>query len=145
MANHDDGVRPVWQPYTARSLMADEIREFRAILGLTQAGLAGALGVSLRAVEEWEGRRNPAPTYLQLALERLATLKALADDHTRREVEAGRVDPTKEEAAGMAWWNGLTVKNRAAWMKRAGDTGVIADAWAAAKALGGAGANRGLP
>ena len=38
----------------------------------------------------------------------------------------------------MAWWNGLSVRDRAAWMKRAGDTGVVADAWAAAKALGGA-------
>jgi transcriptional regulator with XRE-family HTH domain len=122
--------------------MADEVREFRLILGLTQAGLAGALGVSLRAVEEWEGSRNPVPTYLQLALERLATLKTTADRTTRREIEAGRVDLTVDEAAGMAWWNGLTVKDRAAWMKRAGGTGVVADAWAAAKASGDAGRER---
>ena len=131
-----DHVTPPWQPYPARRLMVDELREFRALLGLTQAGLAGALGVSLRAVEEWEGSRNPPPTYLQLALERLVTLKTIADTERRREVETGRVDSTQDEAAGLAWWNGLTVKDRAAWMKRAGDTGVVADAWSAAKALG---------
>jgi transcriptional regulator with XRE-family HTH domain len=102
MANHDDGLRPAWQPYPARRLMADEVREFRVILGLTQAGLAGVLGVSLRAVEEWEGSRNPVPTYLQLALERLVTLKTTADRTTRREIEAGRVGLTVDEAAGMA-------------------------------------------
>lgn len=38
---------------------------------------------------------------------------------------------------GMAWWNGLDRRERAKWMKAAGDTGVAADAWNAFKiALG---------
>jgi len=59
LANQNDGVRQAWRPNPARRLMADEVREFRAILGLTQAGLAGALGVMLRAVEAWEASRDP--------------------------------------------------------------------------------------
>lgn len=34
---------------------------------------------------------------------------------------------------GMAWWNGLDRRERAKWMKAAGDTGVAADAWNAFK------------
>jgi hypothetical protein len=30
---------------------------------------------------------------------------------------------------GLAWWNGLTERERSAWMFAAGDTGVAADAW----------------
>lgn len=29
---------------------------------------------------------------------------------------------------GMAWWNGLSERERREWMRRAGDTGVAADA-----------------
>lgn len=34
---------------------------------------------------------------------------------------------------GMAWWNGLDRREKAKWMKAAGDTGVAADAWNAFK------------
>lgn len=34
----------------------------------------------------------------------------------------------------MSWWNGLDRRERAKWMKAAGDTGVPADAWQAFKA-----------
>lgn len=34
---------------------------------------------------------------------------------------------------GMAWWNGLTERERIDWMARAGNTGVAADAWEAFK------------
>lgn len=38
---------------------------------------------------------------------------------------------------GMAWWNALDRRERAKWIKAAGDTGVAADAWNAFKmALG---------
>lgn len=43
------------------------------------------------------------------------------------------MEPTEDETAGMAWWNGLTDQERADWMERAGNTGVAADAWAAYK------------
>lgn len=35
----------------------------------------------------------------------------------------------RDAELGMAWWNGLTERERAEWMKRAGNTGVAADAW----------------
>ncbi|CAN7639422.1 ProQ/FinO family protein [Acidovorax sp. LjRoot129] len=34
---------------------------------------------------------------------------------------------------GMAWWNGLDRRERAKWMKAAGETAVAADAWNAFK------------
>ncbi len=39
--------------------------------------------------------------------------------------------PTADERAGMAWWNALTEAARLYWLRRAGDTGRVADAWAA--------------
>jgi hypothetical protein len=38
-------------------------------------------------------------------------------------------EPAADEALGMAWWNGLTVVERANWLQRAG-TSVVAEAWA---------------
>lgn len=35
-----------------------------------------------------------------------------------------------DEIAGMAWWNGMPEAERREWMRRAGDTGKAADAWA---------------
>jgi DNA-binding transcriptional regulator YiaG len=49
-----------------------EIKEHRANLGLTQEKFAMVLGVSRRAVEEWEAGRNPAPPMLTYALRWLA-------------------------------------------------------------------------
>jgi DNA-binding transcriptional regulator YiaG len=49
-------------------ITAAEIRAFRAALGISQAGLAEALGMSKRGVEEWEAGRREAPAYLRLAL-----------------------------------------------------------------------------
>jgi hypothetical protein len=37
---------------------------------------------------------------------------------------------------GMIWWNALDKRHRSLWMKRAGDTGVAADAWRAFKGAG---------
>jgi hypothetical protein len=41
--------------------------------------------------------------------------------------------PTEDESLGMAWWNSLSEESRGQWATRTG-TGVVADAWAAAKA-----------
>jgi len=41
--------------------------------------------------------------------------------------------PTPDEAMGIAWWNSLTEQDRAKWMQAAGNTGVVADVWAAFK------------
>ncbi|HWZ50165.1 MAG TPA: hypothetical protein VNW54_01745 [Granulicella sp.] len=40
-------------------------------------------------------------------------------------------EPTEYERSGMDWWNGLGELDRKFWMMKAGDTGVVADAWAA--------------
>ncbi|MDD3494050.1 MAG: helix-turn-helix transcriptional regulator [Candidatus Thermoplasmatota archaeon] len=45
-----------------KQMTGDEIRRERIAMGLTQVGLAEALGVSTIAVESWEqGRRTPPP------------------------------------------------------------------------------------
>lgn len=38
-------------------------------------------------------------------------------------------EPTPDELAGMAWWNGMTDDERSSWLYLAG-TAVPADAWA---------------
>ena len=43
---------------------------------------------------------------------------------------SGEGTPTADELEGMAWWNGLDDYERRRWMKFAGDTGRVADAWA---------------
>lgn len=43
-------------------------------------------------------------------------------------------EPNADEAMAVAWWASLTEAARADWMARAGDTGVVADAWAAFQA-----------
>jgi hypothetical protein len=40
-------------------------------------------------------------------------------------------EPTTYERSGIDWWNGLSELDRKFWMMKAGDTGVVADAWAA--------------
>lgn len=51
-----------------------DVRSARLALGLTQAALAGRLGVSKDTVNRWEMGRQEIrfPTVLRLALERLA-------------------------------------------------------------------------
>lgn len=43
---------------------------------------------------------------------------------------------TPDERAGMTWWNDLTEADRRDWMRRAGDTGRVADASAVYKKEG---------
>ena len=38
--------------------------------------------------------------------------------------------PPPDERAGMAWWNDLSEAARLYWLRQAGDTGRVADAWA---------------
>lgn len=38
-------------------------------------------------------------------------------------------NPTTDDALGLCWWNHLTEHERREWMRRAGDTGIAADAW----------------
>lgn len=39
--------------------------------------------------------------------------------------------PTPDERAGMDWWNTLPDHEKTQWMRQAGDSGRVADAWAA--------------
>lgn len=41
--------------------------------------------------------------------------------------------PTPDEKMGIAWWNRLDDHQRERWMAAGGNTGVVADAWAAFK------------
>jgi hypothetical protein len=41
--------------------------------------------------------------------------------------------PTVDELTGMRWWNALTLAQRQYWMREAGNTGIVADAWEAYK------------
>lgn len=55
-------------PAPPSSIAPAEIVAFRRRRRWTQEALSQALGVSKRAVEQWEAGRNPAPAYLRLAL-----------------------------------------------------------------------------
>lgn len=44
------------------------VRAWRAVRGFTQEEAGVFLGVSVRAVQEWEAGRNIPPEYLRLAL-----------------------------------------------------------------------------
>jgi hypothetical protein len=41
--------------------------------------------------------------------------------------------PTPDQLDGMDWWNTLAADERAHWMRQAGDTGRVFDAWATFK------------
>jgi transcriptional regulator with XRE-family HTH domain len=47
---------------------ADDIRNFRAGLGLTKADFAGKISSAVRTVEDWEAGRRKAPAMLRLAM-----------------------------------------------------------------------------
>ena len=47
---------------------AVELKTFRSSTGLSQSELANELGVSKRAIEEWEAGRRTPPAFLRLAL-----------------------------------------------------------------------------
>lgn len=56
-----------------------------------------------------------------------ASISPLAGVHPPRLRQA-----TEDEVAGMRWWNGLPMAERAHWLAQAG-TAVVADAWSAYK------------
>ncbi len=53
-------------------------------------------------------------------------------------------EPTPDEVLGMAWWNGLSERDRAHWLQRAGSA-IAADAWALFKAKPTAADEAGVP
>ena len=65
----------------------EELKKFRDILSVSQAGLGDLLGVSTRTVEAWEYGRNPIPRPVELALEFLNLKKSVADHYHRSDLE----------------------------------------------------------
>jgi putative transcriptional regulator len=52
---------------------ADQIREFRRSLGMSQEAFAQHLGVSISSVRDWEqGRRKPRGLYARLLEQQMA-------------------------------------------------------------------------
>ena len=81
----------------------EDLREFRRELGLSQERLAAALGVSMRAVQTWEGREHPIPPLLAPALE--GVRKRLVKDVRQRGERARRAaDRRREEREARRAW-----------------------------------------
>jgi len=57
----------------------DDIKSFRATLGLSRAELARRLPIPYRTLEDWEAGKRTAPKYLRRALNDIA--RELAADH----------------------------------------------------------------
>lgn len=55
---------PRIRPLRARRALANALQGFRAWLGLTQQGLAGAAGVSRATIARWEAGTSPLPAWL---------------------------------------------------------------------------------
>lgn len=64
---------------------------------------------------------------------RTVTTANAAYAHEKLQALLERKDPPSTEdldgEEGIAWWNGLDRREKAKWMKAAGNTGVAADAW----------------
>lgn len=57
-------------PFEGFSRMSSgEIRMVRELLALTQADMAHRLDISRRTLEDWEGGKSTAPSFLRLALQ----------------------------------------------------------------------------
>lgn len=63
---------------------ADELREKRKALEMTQAQLAKALGVNIMTVSRWERRLRSIPPYLSLSLEAIEAQKKKVSRRTRQ-------------------------------------------------------------
>ena len=63
-----------------------------------------------------------------------------AASHSSRSLRAAQRLPEHDDGAtaddeiGMIWWNSLRERDRAEWLRAAGNTGVPTDAWAAFRA-----------
>lgn len=66
-----------------RSMPAEELRQIRHRLGYSQAGLAGELDVSIRAVQSWEQGWRRVPSNVALLLRILRYFPSTAGSHRR--------------------------------------------------------------
>jgi hypothetical protein len=102
--------------------------------------LARALRLLRAASPDWH-RKGPtngseplhwpaAVAAAQAHIEHVLRLLEHKQPNTAQTWEAAATDAQ----LGMTWWNNLTRAERDEWMRRAGDTGVAADAWSVFKA-----------
>ena len=112
--------------------------------GLTRAQIRLFLGWHVRRAPYLEAVQQGVPRHsINGAAENARTVTVANAAYAQEKLQAllKRNDAQSAEdldgEEGMAWWNGLDRRERAKWMKAAGDTGVAADAWHAFKtALG---------
>lgn len=64
-----------------RPMSAEELRQIRHRLGHSQAGLAGELGVSIRAVQSWEQGWRRVPPNIALLLRILRYIPSITGSH----------------------------------------------------------------
>jgi hypothetical protein len=83
--------------------------------------LADVHAALLRAIAELKAAGIAVPMSLHRAMHALTYARATDDE------------------LGMAWWNGLSERERARWSREAGNTGRAKDAWEAFKRQGGPG------
>lgn len=57
-------------------MIPEDLRAARKQLGLTQAGLAAALGVTTTAVAYWERGERPMPPWMDLAIDGLRSRRS---------------------------------------------------------------------
>ena len=111
---------------------------------LTRAKIRLFLGWHVRRAPYLDAVAQGGPRYsINGAAENARTVTTANAAYAQEKLQAllKRNDaPSAEDLAGeegMAWWNALDRRERAKWIKAAGDTGVAADAWHAFKtALG---------
>ncbi len=100
--------------------------------GLSEAERSRWLDFAWRQTEKAAGR-------ISYTLDDMPTEADAWAEYKRRAAQgkphalAPHAEPADAQA-GMDWWNNSTEQQRGYWMKRAGNTGVAADAWAVYKA-----------
>ncbi|KSG21234.1 hypothetical protein AO946_26190 [Pseudomonas aeruginosa] len=99
---------------------ADDVRTYRFDIGYAQ-GMLDAMDI-LRVAD--------AGLFSADEMAELYERKRVVGNETVKRIEG---EPTDDEQAGIDWWNSLDEAARLHWMHYAGDTGVVADAWAAFK------------
>jgi DNA-binding transcriptional regulator YiaG len=80
-----DPARPVEEKGVARTYIGQRLRRMRKRAGLTQAGLAEALGVHWRSVQDWEADRTAVDSYkAEALLTAVAKMPRRAGGRTKR-------------------------------------------------------------
>jgi hypothetical protein len=108
------------------------------LLGEALPAVAGLLRSVPEGASPDEAKRFRGAS-VDIIRERVAEAQRLADEYEAAVMgrATGANTNPDDSRAGIAWWNGLTEAERAAWCRKAGSA-VPADAWACFKFEGGA-------